>query len=102
MGIHRDHGLALPAVCRSGDSGLDPVELWLDGELGLWQARHPPITRGAAVELPADEQRHAAAARTDYDPAGEPAGRTLSPCQPGLALCDDRSALPARRQMDLE
>ena len=99
------HGTGGHPLCDFGgdcDPGVDLVELWVDGDLGVWQARDGATVPAAAGEFPADQQPVIDPARTDHHLDGGQAGRALPDLEPGLAVCDDAAALFIGGQMDLE
>src|ERR1041384_2457760 len=83
-------------------AGVDALELWLDGDLGVWQARDGATVSATPGQFLIDQQLAAAAAWTDHCGDGGQAECALSDCQSGLAVCDDAAALSAGGQMDLE
>ena len=54
--LHGTGGHPLCALGGDRHASLDPVELWLDGALGVWQAGDGTLVLAAAGELPVDEQ----------------------------------------------
>ena len=100
--LHGAGGDPLCGVGSPGDASLDPVEFWVDGDLGLWQAGDGATVPAAPGEFSAGEQPVAGGARTDHHRVGGSSGRSLFDCQSGVVVGDDGFALSVGGQMDLE
>src|SRR6185312_1574958 len=97
--FHRTGRHPLRDLGRDCDPGLDALELWLDGEMGLWETRNRTTLRAEIRELPVDQQSVVGSAGTDHHLHGGTAGDPLPDLEPVLTVCDDGAALSAGRQM---